>query len=135
MTPEIEVSQRWALRQHSCKPLCHCCSNPIEAEIKVNQCWALRQHLCKPLCILSGGRHRELPHHELKLLSGEFRASSEKLLLKNLLLARSSCSSGQRQAQLVHCIFDSRRGPSQHDSPASCPNPALILQVRPPELQ
>jgi hypothetical protein len=79
---EIEVSQRWALRQHSCKPVCPVCSNVIAteievrqlpalpqnsckplcpgcseirivADIKVRQRWALRQHFCKPVCILS----------------------------------------------------------------------------------
>ena len=34
---EIEVSQRWALRQHSCKTLYPGCSNPIVAEIEVSQ--------------------------------------------------------------------------------------------------
>jgi hypothetical protein len=50
---EIEVSQRSALRKHSCKPLCPVCSNIIAFEIEVSQRWAVLQHSCKPLCILS----------------------------------------------------------------------------------
>jgi len=33
---EIEVSQRWTLRQHSCKTSCPACSDPIEAVIEVS---------------------------------------------------------------------------------------------------
>ncbi len=47
---EVEVSQRWALRQHSCKPLCPSLADPIVAEIEVHQRCAMRQHSCKPLC-------------------------------------------------------------------------------------
>ena len=51
LVEEIEVSQRCALRQHSCKPLCPGCSEiRIAAEIKMRQRWALRQHSCKTLC-------------------------------------------------------------------------------------
>ena len=52
---EIEASQRWALCQPSGKrPLCPGCSEVvIVAEIKVRQLWALHQHSCKALCILS----------------------------------------------------------------------------------
>jgi hypothetical protein len=40
--------------EHSCKTLCPSCSDKtIAAEIKVHQRWALLQHSCKPLCILS----------------------------------------------------------------------------------
>ena len=47
---EIEVSQRWALRQHSCKTLYPGYSNVIAAEIEVHQLPALSQHSCKLLC-------------------------------------------------------------------------------------
>jgi hypothetical protein len=47
---EIEVSQRWALRKHSCKPLCPGCSNFIVTEIETSQRCTLRQHSCKTLC-------------------------------------------------------------------------------------
>jgi hypothetical protein len=47
---EIEVSQRWALPQHSGKLLCPACLYPIAAEIEVSQRCALRQHSCKTLC-------------------------------------------------------------------------------------
>jgi hypothetical protein len=55
---EIKVSQRWALRQHSCQPLysdiCQApvsiLSDPIVAEIEVRQRCALPQHSCKTLC-------------------------------------------------------------------------------------
>ncbi len=68
---EIEVSQRCALRQHSCKTLCSIsadqrasdlevinaicpgCSDEIAVEIEVSQVsqrCALRQHSCKTLC-------------------------------------------------------------------------------------
>ena len=47
---ELEVHQRCALRQHSCKPLCSTYSNPIANEIEVHQLFALPQHSCKPLC-------------------------------------------------------------------------------------
>ena len=43
------MNQRWALRQHSCKPLCPACSDLIAAEIEVHQLPALRQHYSKPL--------------------------------------------------------------------------------------
>ena len=50
----IEVHQLPALSQHPCKILCPGCSDiKIAAEIKVSQRWALRQHSCKPLRILS----------------------------------------------------------------------------------
>jgi tRNA pseudouridine55 synthase len=41
---EIEVSQRCALRQRSCKPLCPVCEDMIVAEIEVSQRWTLHQH-------------------------------------------------------------------------------------------
>ena len=47
---ENEVSQRCALRQHSCKTLCPGCSNAIVLEIEVSQRSALPQHSCKALC-------------------------------------------------------------------------------------
>ena len=47
---EIEVSERWALRQHSCKTLCPSFSNPIAVEIEVSQCCTLRQYSYKTLC-------------------------------------------------------------------------------------
>ena len=47
---EIEVSQRWALRQHSCKTLRPFWSNVIAPEIEVSQHCALHQHSCKTLC-------------------------------------------------------------------------------------
>ncbi len=47
---EIQVSQRCALRQHSCKKLCPGWSDLIAAEIEVGQRWALRQHSCNTLC-------------------------------------------------------------------------------------
>ena len=50
---KVEVSQRWALCQHPCKALFPACSNVIATEIKVRQRWALSQQSCKPLCILS----------------------------------------------------------------------------------
>jgi len=34
--------------QHSCKPLCPCIADPIEAEIEASQRWTLHQHSCKP---------------------------------------------------------------------------------------
>ena len=40
-------------------------SDPIEAEIEVSQRWALRQHFCKPFCIFSFGG--ELEHLNLKM--------------------------------------------------------------------
>jgi hypothetical protein len=43
------MSQRWTLRQNSCKPLCPVWSYRILAEIEVSQHWALRQHSCKTL--------------------------------------------------------------------------------------
>jgi hypothetical protein len=42
---EIKVRQRCALRQHSCKPLCHSIADEIEAEIEVSQRCALRADL------------------------------------------------------------------------------------------
>ncbi len=45
---EIEVGQRWALRQQS--KVCPCWSNVIPAEIQVIEPSALPQHSCKPLC-------------------------------------------------------------------------------------
>ena len=50
IVPEFEVSQRCALRQHSCKALCPACTNPIAVEFEVSQRWALPQHSCKTLC-------------------------------------------------------------------------------------
>ncbi len=50
---EIEVSQRCALRKHSCQALCLGWPDPIETEIEVSERWALRQHSCKALCVLS----------------------------------------------------------------------------------
>jgi hypothetical protein len=47
---EIEVSQRCALRQHSCQALCPCWSDVIAVEIEVSQRCALRQHSCEPAC-------------------------------------------------------------------------------------
>ena len=47
---EIEVRQRWALRQHSCKTLCPVGFNPVVTKIEVSQRWALPQHSCKTLC-------------------------------------------------------------------------------------
>jgi hypothetical protein len=47
---EIQVSQRCALRQHSCKPFYPGWSDVIEAETEVSQCCALPQHSCKTLC-------------------------------------------------------------------------------------
>ena len=48
---EIEVSQRCALPQHSCKALGPVWSDfPIASEIEVSQRCALRQHSCKALC-------------------------------------------------------------------------------------
>ena len=48
---EIEVSQRWALPQHSCKTLCPSMADVTVTDIKVHQRWALCQHSsCKPLC-------------------------------------------------------------------------------------
>jgi hypothetical protein len=43
---EIEVSQRCALSQHSCKLLCPACADLIAAEIEVSQRCALRQDSC-----------------------------------------------------------------------------------------
>ena len=39
---EIQVSQRCALPEHSCQPLCSSIADPIATEIEVNQRWALR---------------------------------------------------------------------------------------------
>ena len=47
---EIEVHQRCALRQHSCKPLCPAWSDVIATNIEVSQRCALRQHSVKTLC-------------------------------------------------------------------------------------
>jgi hypothetical protein len=47
---EIEVSERWALRNHSCKPLCPGWSDLIVSEIEVSQRSALCKHSCKTLC-------------------------------------------------------------------------------------
>jgi hypothetical protein len=47
---EIEVSQRWTLRQHYCKTLCPGCSDVIEAAMEMSQRWALPQHSGKTLC-------------------------------------------------------------------------------------
>jgi hypothetical protein len=47
---EIEVRQRSAMPQHSCKAICPGLVDPIFAEIHVSQRWALRQHSCKTLC-------------------------------------------------------------------------------------
>ena len=47
---EIEMSQRCALRQHSCKTLCPCLADLIVSEIEVSQHCALPQHSCKALC-------------------------------------------------------------------------------------
>ncbi len=47
---EMEVSQRWALRQHTCQKLCPCIRDVIAVEDEVSQRWALRQHCCKALC-------------------------------------------------------------------------------------
>ena len=67
---EIEVSQRCALLQHSCKTLCSIsadqiasdlqvsnaicpgCSDEIAVEIEVSRRCALRQHSCKTLCCI-----------------------------------------------------------------------------------
>jgi hypothetical protein len=50
IVPEVDVSQRCTLPQHSCKHLCPVCSNFIATEMKVHQLPALSQHSCKPLC-------------------------------------------------------------------------------------
>jgi hypothetical protein len=47
---EIEVSQRCALPQHSCKALRPAWSDQIVADIEVSQRCALTQHSCKALC-------------------------------------------------------------------------------------
>ncbi len=47
---EIEVSQRWALPQHSCKTLCPGLADLIAVEIEVSKRWALWQNSCKTLC-------------------------------------------------------------------------------------
>ena len=47
ISAEIEVSQRCALAQHSCKPLCPACFNVIAPKIEVSQRCALRQKSCK----------------------------------------------------------------------------------------
>ena len=46
---EIEVRQRWALWQHSCKSPGPVISETNATEIKLRQRWALPQHFCKPL--------------------------------------------------------------------------------------
>jgi hypothetical protein len=50
IAPEIEVGQRLALPQHSCKTLCPSIADIIAAEIEVRQCCKLPQHSCKTLC-------------------------------------------------------------------------------------
>jgi hypothetical protein len=49
MAIEIEMSQRCALRQHSCKTLCPCLADLIVSEIEVSQHCALPQHSCKTI--------------------------------------------------------------------------------------
>ena len=46
---KIEVSQHCALPPHSSKTLCPGCSDIIAAEIQVGQRWAQPQDSCKPL--------------------------------------------------------------------------------------
>jgi hypothetical protein len=50
-SPEIiEVSQRCALRKHSCKPLCPGIADLIVANIEASQRWTTHQHSCKTPC-------------------------------------------------------------------------------------
>jgi hypothetical protein len=49
---EIEMSQRWALRQNFCKTVCPACSDLIESELEVCQRCALFQHSCNTICSL-----------------------------------------------------------------------------------
>ncbi len=102
----------------------------IAAEIKVRQRRALRQNFCKPLCILSfhftarqfecddaapGCHCHELPENEVVFAIAGVGPE-----------APAQADNG-RQAHLVLYLFDSLRGPSQHDRPASRPSPAPVL--------
>jgi hypothetical protein len=100
----------------------------------VRQRWALRQHSCKNLGILSfhvtarqlecadaapGCHQWELPHHDLKLFSC--------YAIAGFAPEGPAQADKGRQAHLAHYLFDSLRGPSQHDRPASRLSPAQVL--------
>ena len=66
-----------------------------------------------------GCQRCELPENELQLFSG--------CAIAGVLPETPAQADNGRQAHLVHYLFDSLRGPSQHDRPASRPSPAPVL--------
>ncbi len=133
---KIEVHQLPALSHHSCKSLCSGCSNFVVSEIEVSQRCVLCHHSFKPLCILSfhitvwqlecddappGCQPLELPQNEPALCLFH-------TIVGVVPDAPDQVDNG-RHSHLVHYLFDSLRGPSQHDRPASCPSPAPVVIV------
>ncbi len=78
---EIEVSQRWALRQHSSNTLCSGCSDVIVAAMEMSQRWALPQHSCKTLC--PGCFDAIASEIEVSQRSALLQASLRRRLLRN----------------------------------------------------
>ena len=98
----------------------------IRTEIKVRQRGELRQQSCKLLYIFynftlwqleygdatQGGHRRELPPNELQLCPS-------RAIVTGVVPEAPAQTDHGRQAHLVQFLFDSLRGPPQHDRPAS----------------
>ena len=100
------MSQRWALRQHSCKGL-----SLLSFHVTIRQ---LEFADASPDC-----HHRQRSHHELVLCL--FR------VFVGVVPEAPAHSDNDSQEHLVHYLFDFLRGPSQHDRPSSRQSPAPVV--------
>ncbi len=72
------------------------------------------------MCRCGNGCYQcELPNHELYLFSA--------CAIAGVVPEAPAQADNGRQAHLVDCLFDSLRGHSQHDRPASRPSPAPVV--------